>query len=111
MQKFDYRYPRFNVDLPVRFTAQGSTVNARCKDISHDGMRLELAEPLPAGARGIVSLSHQGRTLQLGVRVANPANGGMVFLYESEGERKAVEQLVAHLATAPARQGPTLVSS
>ena len=42
MQKFDYRYPRFAVDLPVRFTTQGSTLTGRCKDISHEGMRLEL---------------------------------------------------------------------
>jgi hypothetical protein len=110
MQKFDYRCPRFSVDLPARFTIQGSTLNARCKDISHEGMRLELREPPPSGARGTVTVSYQGRTLEFSVRVAHPGNGGMEFLYESDGERKAVEQMVASVASSRGRLGPTLVS-
>jgi hypothetical protein len=109
MQKFDYRYPRFSVDLPARFTTQRSTSVGRCKDISHDGMRLELPDPLPPDARGTVAISYQGRTLELSVRVAHAANGGLEFLYESEGERKAVEHLVASLAGARSRPGPVLV--
>jgi PilZ domain len=109
MQKFDYRYPRFSVDLPVRFSTQGSTLSGRCKDISHDGMRLELPEPLSPNARGTVSVTYQGRALALSVRVAHAANGGMEFLYESDGERKAVEQLVASLASSRNRVGPVLV--
>ncbi|MGD0797061.1 MAG: PilZ domain-containing protein [Acidobacteriaceae bacterium] len=109
MQKFDYRCPRFTVDLPVRFTAQGSTLSGRCKDISSDGMRLELHEPLPPDARGTVSVSFQNRTLELSVRVADPGNGGMEFIYESDAERKAVDRLIAQMAGARTRSGPTLV--
>jgi hypothetical protein len=109
MQKFDYRYPRFSVDLPARFTTQGSTLTGRCKDISHEGMRLELTEPLPPNARGTVSVSHQGRTLELAVRVAHAANGGIEFLYESDEEREAVAHLVAALSSSRTF-GPTLVS-
>jgi hypothetical protein len=109
MQKFDYRHPRFTVDLPAQFISQGTTLNGRCKDISHEGMRLELRQPLAPGARGVVLVSYQGRTLELSARVAHAANGGMEFLYESEGERKTVEQLVAALASR-SRVGPMLVS-
>jgi hypothetical protein len=73
-------------------------------------MRLELREPPPSGARGTVAVSYQGRTLELGVRVAHAGNGGMEFLYESDGERKAVEQMVASVANSRSRVGPTLVS-
>jgi PilZ domain-containing protein len=109
MQKFDYRYPRFSVDLPARFTTQGSTLTGRCKDISHEGMRLELPEPLPPNARGTVSVIHQGRSLELTVRVAHAANGGIEFLYESDDEREAVAQLVTLLSRSRTF-GPSLVS-
>jgi hypothetical protein len=110
MQKFDYRCPRFSVDLPARLTTQEGTLTGRCKDISHEGMRLELPEPPPSGARGTVMVSYQGRTLELGVRVAHAGNGGLEFLYESDAERKAVEQLVAFAASSRSRIGPILVS-
>ena len=105
MQKFEYRCPRFAVDLPVEFTIEQSTLAGRCKDISMEGMRLELSQPLPADACGTVVLSYQDRPLPLSVRVAHVGESydGMEFIYRSEGEREAVARLIASL-TAPAKR-------
>ena len=102
MQKFDYRSPRFAVDLPVEYTLDKSAHSGRCIEISTDGMTLEIEQPLPPNASGTVSISHQGKILELNVRVVHAAStlGGMEFIYKSENERKAVNHLLASL-TAP----------
>jgi hypothetical protein len=105
MQRFDYRSPRFAVDLPVRLTADNSTHVARCRDISREGMRLELPQSLPPDARGTVSMTYRDQTLELNVCVAHAAETqlGMKFLYTSDSQRNAVAHLLASLAT-PKRQ-------
>jgi hypothetical protein len=111
MHKFQYRAPRFAVDLPVRFNIQNSTLTGRCREISKEGMRLELRHPLPSDACGTVFLSYQDRVIELGARVAytGATHGGLVFLYESERERSAVAQLVGSLANTQSRPGPVLL--
>jgi len=109
MQKFEYRSPRFTVDLPVQVTVEQSTVPGRCRDISKEGMRLELREPLPPDARGTVILSCLDNPLELGVRVtySGKTHDGVEFIYNSDIERDAVARLVAALAS-PANR-PRLV--
>jgi hypothetical protein len=111
MQKFEFRSPRFPVDLPVEFIVEGLAVRGRCKDISREGMRLEFWQPLPPNASGIVSLSYQDLTLEFNVRVAHSGrtHGGMEFVYTCEGERSAVAQLVDALAANANRRGPALI--
>jgi len=110
MQKFDYRSPRFAVDLPVEFIVDRLTVRGRCRDISAEGMRLEFWQPLPPNASGIVSLCYRNRVLEFNVRVAHagPAHGGMEFVYTSQSERSAVAQLLA-LLSASTSPGPALI--
>lgn len=105
MQKFEYRSPRFAVDLPVQFAGEQSTLPGRCRDISRDGMRLELREPLPPDACGTVHLSYGDCPFELSVRVAHTGatHDGVEFVYKSEHEREAVARLVAALATAASR--------
>jgi hypothetical protein len=111
MQKFEYRSPRFPVDLPVRLTVQNATVTGRCREISKEGMKLELAKPMAAGSRGTVSMSYQDQTLEVSVRVAHAGNmHGLKFLYESDKERLAVARLVSALAAPQNRLGPVLLS-
>jgi hypothetical protein len=112
MQKFEYRTPRFSVDLPVRFTVEDTTLIGRCTEISQDGMRLELRHPLPADACGVVRMSYQEWNLELNVRVAHvgATHGGLEFIYESDRERIAVARLIASLAAAQNRPGPMLVN-
>ena len=109
MQKFEYRSPRFAVDLPVRVTFENSTVPGRCRNISKEGMRLELREPLPPDTRGTVLLDCHDTRLELSVLVtySGKAHEGVEFIYNSDSEREAVARLVASLAS-PANR-PRLV--
>jgi hypothetical protein len=111
VQKFDYRYPRYRVDLPVEFTVDETTVMGRCTEISEEGMRLEVGEPLVSGACGTVSFSLEGKTLKLNVRVAHVESnhGGLVFLHGLPGERNTVAQFVALLAASRSKPGPVLL--
>ena len=111
MQKFEYRTPRFSVDLPAQFTVEQSTLTGRCREISQEGMTFETRQPLTSGSSGMVSMSYQDRTFEIHARVAHVAEvqSGLEFLYESEAERSAVAQLVASLASSQNRQGPVLL--
>lgn len=101
MQNFQYRSPRFVADIPVQFAGEQSTLQGRCRDISQDGMGLQLQQWLPPDTSGTVSLSHQGRRLQLGVRVAysGESHEGLQFIYKSDRERAEVGRLIASLSS------------
>lgn len=109
MQKFEYRAPRYPVDLPVRLRQDDRTLHARCREISREGMRLELREPLPEDFCGTVSLNCRHVSLELRVRVTHTGilQDGLRFIFESEKQRRAVAQLVAILAAS--EPGPVQV--
>jgi len=109
MQRFEYRSPRFAVDLPVQLAVEESILAGRCKNISEEGMKLELSRPLPLNARGTVMLICQDRPLELNIRVAysGKTHDGVEFLYNSDSERIAVAHFVASLAGSAAR--PSLI--
>ena len=112
MQKFTYRAPRYSVDLPVQLSTENSTtLSGRCREISKDGMRVEMGEPLPPGFTGTASLSYQNIALRLRVTAAHtgPDRDGVKFIFESQSERAAVARLVAVLAARTSPAGPRLV--
>jgi len=111
MRKFDYRAPRFAVDLPVRLTLEDSTLFGRCTEISTEGMKLELREPLSVDAAGAVHATFQTVSMDLPVRVAHCGSGcdGVQFVYGSDEERDEVIRFIALLAAAPHRPGPLLL--
>ena len=53
MQKFEYRAPRYQVDLPVSLTLPSSTLQGRCREISKEGMKAELPEPVSPETRDL----------------------------------------------------------
>jgi hypothetical protein len=112
MQKFEYRAPRFPVDLPVQFTVGDLTLTGRCKEISQEGMTLELRQPLTLNSSGTVSFHYREQTIQIRARVAHVAKThcGLEFLCESETERSALAHLIASLTPAQSRPGPVLLS-
>ena len=109
MHKFEYRAPRFNVDLAIKLNVQQTTLQGRCRNISKEGMRLELCQPLPADARGTLLMTYRDQPIEINIRVAHrgATHDGVEFIYQSDGERLAVTHLVASLS-APTRQ-PQLV--
>jgi hypothetical protein len=100
MHKFTYRTPRYAVDFPVQLMRDDAVVAGRCREISTEGMRLELRRPLPAGFRGVVSLSWQNIHLELRVRLAHSGAGqdALRFVFDSDTERAAMAELVTRLA-------------
>jgi hypothetical protein len=74
-------------------------------------MSLEFTEPIPPDTIGIVSMSYQDHAYQIEVRVAHAGltHGGVEFIYRSESERSAIEQLVASLGSSPSRRAPALL--
>jgi hypothetical protein len=111
MQKFEYRNPRYLVDIPVLLTVQNSIIPGRCTEISKEGMTVELREPVPVETRATVSLSYKELSLLMSVRVAHSGTGcdGLKFLLESEEDRISVERLVTLAAGPTGQPGPVLV--
>jgi hypothetical protein len=111
MQKFEYRTPRYLVDLPVLFQMQDVSIPGRCREISKEGMRIELQHPVAAETCGTISLAYKDHSMELRVRVTRSAaeTKGLKFLFESDKDRSAVERLVALLAGSSGQPGPMLV--
>jgi hypothetical protein len=100
LQKFDYRYPRFAVDLPARLITQDSTRIGRCVDIGKEGLKLELDQALLPQDCGTLSLFCRGHIFELRVRVAQAgaSQGRMEFIYSCDSERAVVQDLLTSLA-------------
>ncbi len=100
MQKFEYRTPRYLVDLPVVFRLQDASLPGRCREIGKEGMSIELQHPVAAETCGTVSLIYKDLSLELRVCVTHtgPETKGLKFLFDSDKDRSAVERLVALLA-------------
>jgi hypothetical protein len=111
MQRFQYRGARFPVDVFVDFTVKNSTLAGRCTEISKEGMKLELRQPVARDSCGKVSMKFQGRKLEFSVRVvhSDPTNCGVEFLYASESEQIAIAHLVELLVVHENRRGPILL--
>jgi|SRR5579872_1970510 len=111
MRKFDYRAPRFPVDFPVRLSIDGSTQPGRCVEISTEGMKLELREPLAPDSNGVVRFGFQDVSLELAVRVAHSGVSfdGVKFVYETDEQRDEINRMVARLTSPQHRPRPILV--
>jgi hypothetical protein len=111
MQKFEYRTPRYMVDLPVVLTLQEGKFAGRCKEISKHGMRVELLQPVAPEASGTVCISYNDYSIELRVTVAHSGakSDGLKFLFESDRDRSAVERLVSLLAASTSQAAPAPV--
>ena len=111
MQKFEYRTPRYHVDLPVILALDSAHLSGRCKEISKDGMMIHMRESAPPDACGTVTVSYREKSLQLPVSVVHNGKGqlGLKFLFESDNDRSALEHLVSLVAAAMGQPGPRLV--
>jgi hypothetical protein len=111
MHKFSYRSPRYVVDFPVELVHDNVVMEGRCREISSDGMQLELRRPLPQDFCGLVCLTWQDIEVELHVRLAHSGSrqDALRFVFESEKERMAVADLIARLAEPAEQSGLALV--
>lgn len=100
MHKFQYRCPRYPVNLPVRLSFGGSTFNGRCREISQEGMCLELQQVPAANDCGTAFFSYENVSAEVGVCVAHAGqcSGGLKFVFRSDQQRMEVAHLVALVA-------------
>jgi hypothetical protein len=111
MHRFEYRGARFPVDVFVEFTVKNSTLAGRCTEISKEGMKLELRQPVASDSCGKVSMRYQGRKIEFSVRVVHSGltNCGVEFLCVSDLEQAVVAHLVETLVVPQNRRGPILL--
>ncbi len=102
MHRFEYRNPRFAVDLPAQFCVLDELLAGRCTDIGIKGMRLDLPHNVVSGCKGTVVLHYQNQTIDLKVVVARVGAMycGLEFVCDSHTAQSSVAHLVAKL-TAP----------
>ena len=100
MRKFDYRSPRLTVDLPVRMTQGSTTHHGRCREISAEGMKVELQDPLVQGTSCAAHFDCEDLSFRLLARIVHPGpdSCGVKFVYESDRQRQTAVQLVKLLA-------------
>lgn len=110
VQEFGYRAPRVAVDFHLLLQIsdpEPRALDARCTDISADGLAVEMPECLTVGTRVTVVLTLPGSSTSLRVagRVIYQKNGehGFAFVFSSPDERASVEK---HLSSVRLRTVP-----
>ena len=88
-----------------------ATQPGRCVEISTEGMKLVLPQPLVPDTSGTVRFAFQDFDLELPVRVAHSGASfdGVKFIYESEEQRDEINRLVARVSAPQHRARPVLV--
>jgi hypothetical protein len=106
MQTFQYRNPRFQVNIPLDvYVVSGSHLRGRCVDISVEGMRAELEQQIPVGTTVRLELSVDGNSVTLAARLAyhEQKRCGLVFQFSSEHERSLMSKLLQAVQKSPGR--------
>lgn len=108
MRKFDYRAPRFPVDLDIRVTTKDAVHVGRCTEISTEGMRFESIQPLGVDTFGVIEVTSQGTTLEIPARVIHCGNGceGLQYLCASDEQRDEIVRFVDMLAESSSPSTP-----
>lgn len=102
VQEFGYRVPRFPADFHLLLQISDPNpriVDARCIDISADGLAVKMTETLSVGTRVtlIITLPGNSETLHIAGRVSHQHLGehGFAFIFSSQRERECVQKYVA----------------
>lgn len=107
MRNFDYRAPRFPVDLHVQLEVANVVQTGRCTEIGFGGMRLVSLDPPPADVTAIIQFNYRGMFLKIPARVVHQDAGGigMQFLWKSDKQKEGVAQLIDLLSGAAEYSG------
>jgi hypothetical protein len=112
---FGYREPRVCAEFPLQLQTdevEPRWVEARCLDISEDGMAVHCEAQMTVGARIVLLITFPGtpRPVGLFASIASERDGdyGLTFLYSSQIDRDAVKSFLASLGleVLPVRRAP-----
>jgi hypothetical protein len=106
IQEFGYRTPRFPADFHFLLQVNDPKprlIDARCVDISSDGLAAKLAESLAVGSQVTLMLALPGHssTLRVAARVSHQHHGehGFAFIFSSQHERESIQKYLASVRT------------
>ena len=104
VREFGYRKPRFPADFRLLMqieNPQPHLLDARCRDMSEDGLAAQIAEPLSIGTRVNFKFTlpapHASIRIAAKVTDRNPATYGFTFIFSSQQERSFVRQYLVYL--------------
>jgi hypothetical protein len=96
---YGYRAPRFRVDFRLLLQTSdrnAGLLDARCTDLSEDGLAVEVNASLEIGAVVTLILTLPGNltSMRIAARVTNRQVGsyGFAFIFSSENERRYMHQ-------------------
>ncbi len=96
--------PRFHTDFHFQLQLSDPKprlIDARCMDISSDGLAAKMAEQLETGTSVVLMLAFPGHreTLRLPARVSHQQRGdhGFVFSFNSQRERETIQKYISSL--------------
>jgi hypothetical protein len=100
MRNFQYRAPRFPVDLPVYLTQGDSTQLTRCREISVDGMKLDLMGVSFPFSSGLMQLGDGSSSLKIPFEVHSRTaeSIGVMFQNEAGEQSEALCRFIASLS-------------
>jgi hypothetical protein len=104
IQDYGYRLPRFPADFSLVLQVSDpapSLLDARCRDISEDGLAARISESLNVGACVTLLLTLPARpaSLPIAATVSHQDHGehGFAFRFSSQNEREQVQKYVLSL--------------
>jgi Tfp pilus assembly protein PilZ len=107
VQDFGYRVPRFPADFHLLLQThdpEPRVLDARCTDISAEGLAVQMREHLSVGVRVtlVLTLPGSSTSLRIAGRVAYQKNDehGLAFVFSSPHERESVKK---HLSSVQLR--------
>jgi hypothetical protein len=100
MRSFQYRAPRFPVDFPVHVTQGDATQLTRCREISVDGMKLDLGGAHFPFSCGFIQLGDGISRLKIAFQVRSRAIDSIrvMFQNQSSEQSEAVCRLIESLS-------------
>jgi len=104
IKEFGYRVPRFPADFHLLIQTcdvPPRVLDARCRDISEDGLAAHIPEALGAGTKVTLILSLPGKStsLRIAATVSHQDHGehGFAFRFTSQNQREHVQKYVLSL--------------
>lgn len=92
---YAYRVPRFALELPLEFFAEGLPIAGRTTNVSETGALVQLQRPVQMGDAGRLDLRFGTMTISLSVIVTHAEfpEAGLNFVFASEAEHQFVRLL------------------
>lgn len=94
---YGYRTPRFPVDFRLLLQTDERLprlLEARCLNLSEDGLALDISEPLDLGANVTLILTLPGNSTSMRILAkvsnCNQDGYGVAFLFSSQNQRKYI---------------------